>query len=394
MSLLARWPQVMADNYGTPKIALVRGSGALVWDEEGREYLDLLAGIAVNALGHAHPTVIAAVTTQLGTLGHTSNLAATAPAIELAEKLLELNGRDGRVFFCNSGAEANEAAFKLSRLTGRTGLVAAEGGFHGRTAAALAITGQPAKREPFEPLPGDVRFVPYGDSAAVAAAVDESTAAVILEPIQGEGGVVPPPAGYLRAAQESAERAGALFVLDEVQTGIARTGAWFSYQREGLTPDVIMLAKGLGGGIPIGATIAFGEAGHMWRPGSHGSTFGGNPVSCAAALAVLRTIETEGLLDNVDRVGKILRDGLGSAPGVSYVRGAGLLLGVVLADGIPAAEVEAAAREQGFLVNAIGANVIRLAPPLNLTEVQAQHAVEGLSDAIEATAAAVQGAQS
>lgn len=383
----------MADNYGTPKISLVRGSGALVWDEQGREYLDLLAGIAVNALGHAHPAVIEAVTAQLGTLGHTSNLAATAPAIELAEKLLALTGRDGRVFFCNSGAEANEAAFKLSRLTGRTGLVAAEGSFHGRTAAALAFTGQPAKRAPFEPLPGHVRFVPYGDAAAVAAVVDESTAAVVMEPIQGEGGVVPPPEGYLRDAQEAAARAGALFILDEVQTGIARTGAWFSYQRDALAPDVITLAKGLGGGLPIGATIAFGEAGGMWRPGSHGSTFGGNPVSCAAALAVLRAIEAEGLLDNVERIGRILRNGLSPAEGVAYVRGAGLLLGIVLVEGIPAAVVETAARERGLLVNAIGTNVIRLAPPLNLTEAQANQAMERLTDAIDATAARSQGAR-
>lgn len=393
MSLLDRWPQSMADNYGTPKIALVRGSGARVWDEDGTEYLDLLAGIAVNALGHAHPAVIEAVTAQLGTLGHTSNLAATPPAIELAERLLDLAGREGRVFFCNSGAEANEAAFKLSRLTGRTGLVAAEGGFHGRTAAALGLTGQPAKREPFEPLPGHVRFVPYGDTDAMTAAVDESTSAVILEPIQGEGGVLPPPPGYLTAAQGSAHRAGALFVLDEVQTGIGRTGSWFSYQRESLTPDVITLAKGLGGGIPIGATIAFGGAADLWRPGTHGSTFGGNPVSCAAALAVLRTIETENLLDNVQRAGQILRDGLSSSPGVAYVRGSGLLLGVVLVEGVPAGDVEAAARNRGLLVNAIGANLIRLAPPLNLTEAQARRAVERLSDAIDATALQMQGAQ-
>lgn len=391
MSLLERWPKVMADNYGTPKIALVRGSGALVWDEDGREYLDLLAGIAVNALGHAHPAVVESVATQLACLGHTSNLAATAPGIELAERLLELTGRDGRVFFCNSGAEANEAAFKLSRLTGRQGLVAAEGGFHGRTTAALALTGQPAKREPFEPLPGHVRFVPYGDESALDAAVDATTAAVVLEPIQGEGGVVPPPPGYLAAAQASAARVGALFILDEVQTGIARTGAWFSYQRDGLTPDVITLAKGLGGGLPIGAMIAFGEAGHMFRPGSHGSTFGGNPVSCAAALAVLRTIDAEGLLDNVVRVGQMLQEGLEAAPGVVAVRGAGLLLGVVLADGIAASDVESAARDRGLLVNAIGSGVIRLAPPLILTEDQAQRAVSELTSAISQVAALSKG---
>ena len=391
VNLLQRWPQAMADNYGTPKIALVRGSGARVWDEQGNEYLDLLAGIAVNALGHAHPAVVEAVSAQLSTLGHTSNLAATTPAIELAERLLAMSGREGRVFFCNSGAEANEAAFKLSRLTGRTGLVAAEGGFHGRTAAALALTGQPAKRAAFEPLPGDVTFVPYGDPAALAGAVTEATAAVILEPIQGEGGVVPPPVGYLRAAQEAAAEAGALFILDEVQTGIGRTGSWFGYQREDLHPDVITLAKGLGGGLPIGATIAFGEVGHMWQPGSHGSTFGGNPASCAAALAVLDTIEAEGLLDNATAVGQILQEALASAPGVVTVRGAGLLLGVVLAEGIPAGQVEEAARERGMLVNAIGASVIRLAPPLILTEEQAQRVVAGLAEAIATVAAQLPG---
>ena len=391
VNLLQRWPQAMADNYGTPKIALVRGSGARVWDEQGNEYLDLLAGIAVNALGHAHPAVVEAVSAQLSTLGHTSNLAATTPAIELAERLLAMSGREGRVFFCNSGAEANEAAFKLSRLTGRTGLVAAQGSFHGRTAAALALTGQPAKRAAFEPLPGDVTFVPYGDPAALAGAVTEATAAVILEPIQGEGGVVPPPVGYLRAAQAAAAKAGALFILDEVQTGIGRTGSWFGYQREDLHPDVITLAKGLGGGLPIGATIAFGEVGHMWQPGSHGSTFGGNPASCAAALAVLDTIEAEGLLDNATAVGQILQEALASAPGVVTVRGAGLLLGVVLAEGIPAGQVEEAARERGMLVNAIGASVIRLAPPLILTEEQAQRVVAGLAEAIATVAAQLPG---
>lgn len=384
--LLARWPQAIADTYGTPKISLVRGQGALVWDENGREYLDLLAGIAVNALGHAHPAVIKAVTDQLATLGHTSNLAATAPAIELAERLLALAGRDGRVFFCNSGAEANEAAFKLSRLTGRTGLVAAQGSFHGRTAAALALTGQPAKREPFEPLPGDVRFIDYGDLEQLA--FDETIAAVVLEPIQGEGGVVPPPPGYLRHAQQAAATAGALFILDEVQTGVGRTGSWFAFQREDLLPDVVTLAKGLGGGLPIGATLAFGETAEMWQPGSHGSTFGGNPVSCAAALAVLDTVEAEGLLENATRVGDLLRTGLAGVRGVAEVRGAGLLLGVVLDAGVPATEVEAVAREGGLLVNAIGASVIRLAPPLTLTVTQAQHAVGVLSEAIAAVVAA------
>lgn len=381
-SLRQRWPESIADTYGTPKLSLVRGRGAVVWDDEGREYLDLLAGIAVNALGHAHPAVIEAVTTQLGTIGHTSNLAATAPAIELAERLLEMTGRPGRVFFCNSGAEANEAAFKLSRLTGRTALVAAEGSFHGRTTAALALTGQPAKREPFLPLPGEVRFVTYGDPEQLI--FDSTVAAVVLEPIQGEGGVIPAPPGYLPQAQQAAADAGALFILDEVQTGVGRTGAWFAHQHEGLTPDVVTLAKGLGGGLPIGATIAFGEVADLWQPGSHGSTFGGNPVSCAAALAVLDTIAADDLLGNAIRVGEVLQAGLIGSPGVSDVRGAGLLRGVVLAEGISAAEVEAAARASGLLVNAIGASVIRLAPPLILTEDQANRAVEVLATVIAA----------
>ncbi|MEY3734768.1 MAG: hypothetical protein RL347_2127, partial [Actinomycetota bacterium] len=303
-----RWQAALMDNYGTPPVALVRGSGARVWDAEGREYVDLLAGIAVNALGHAHPGVVAAVADQMSTLGHTSNLAMTAPAIELAERLLALldpsDVRDGRVFFCNSGAEANEAAFKLTRRTGRSRVVVAERSFHGRTMGSLALTAQPAKQDPFRPLPGDVVTVPFGDTSALAAAVDADTAAVFLEPIQGEGGVIPAPPGYLRAAREICDAHGALLVFDEVQTGIGRTGSWFAHQAmdNGVVPDVITLAKGLGGGLPIGAMVAFGEAAHLLGPGSHGSTFGGNPVSCAAALAVLDAIESDGLLARVGEV--------------------------------------------------------------------------------------------
>ncbi len=373
------------DTYGTPPLALVRGSGAHVVDADGREYLDLLAGIAVNALGHAHPAVVEAVTRQVSTLGHVSNLAISTPAVQLAERLLALFGRDGRVFLCNSGAEANEAAFKLARRTGRTGMVAATGGFHGRTMGALALTGQPGKADPFRPLPGDVTFVPYGDAAALAAAVDDGTAAVLLEPIQGEGGVVTPAAGYLAAAQDAARAAGALFVLDEVQTGIGRTGTWFAHQPAGLTPDVVTLAKGLGGGLPIGACVAFGDAAGLLGPGQHGSTFGGNPVSCAAALAVLDTIEADGLLERATVVGRALSDGVRGLghPLVADVRGAGLLLGIVLAQPV-AKDAEAALRERGVLVNAVAPAVLRLAPPLVLTDADVAQFLRVLPDALDA----------
>lgn len=386
---LQRWRSNVADTYGTPSVVLVRGSGAIVWDAEGNEYLDLLAGIAVNALGHAHPAVIEAVTTQLATLGHTSNLVATLPAIELAERLLRLTGRSGRVFFANSGAEANEAAFKLSRLTGRPTIIAALGSFHGRTAAALSLTGQQAKRSAFEPLVPTVRFVPFGDERALAQAVDDSVAAVMLEPIQGEGGVVVPPPGYLAAAQRIAHSAGALFMVDEVQTGVGRTGTWFAHQHESLAPDAMALAKGLGGGLPIGALVAFGDAGQLWQPGMHGSTFGGNPTSCAAALAVLDTIETEGLLEHAQQMEAVIRRGLSGVPGVRGIRGQGLLLGILLTPAISASEVQAAALRRGLIINAIGSDVLRLAPPLVITEEQTRGAVEVLSEIISDHAASV-----
>jgi acetylornithine aminotransferase len=367
-ALRQRWQQSMMDNYGTPPLALVKGEGAVVTDEDGRQYVDLLGGIAVNALGHAHPAVVAAVSQQIATLGHVSNLYVAEPPVALAELLLALAGRPGRVLFCNSGAEANEAAFKLSRLTGRTHVVAAQGGFHGRTMGALALTGQPAKADPFRPLPGEVTHVPYGDPAALAAAVTDRTAMVVLEPIQGENGVVVPPPGYLAAAREICTAAGALLVLDEVQTGIGRTGHWYAHQADGVEPDVVTLAKGLGGGLPIGACMAFGAAADLFTPGAHGTTFGGNPVSCAAALAVIRTIAGEGLLDNVKRVGEQIRRGA-EALGLP-VRGAGLLLGIVL-DGPVAAPVAGALRERGFLVNPVQPGVLRLAPPLILTTEQA-----------------------
>ena len=383
MNLLDRWQQSLMDNYGTPPLALVRGEGAVVWDETGQSYVDLFGGIAVNALGHAHPAVVAAVTRQVATLGHVSNLFAAEPPIALAELLLALAGRPGKVFFCNSGAEANEAAFKLSRRTGRTHVVAAHGGFHGRTMGALALTGQPAKTDPFRPLPGEVTHVPYGDPGALAAAVTDATAMVILEPIQGEGGVVVPPPGYLAAAREITRTHGALLVLDEVQTGVGRTGHWFFHQAEGVEPDVVTLAKGLGGGLPLGATLAFGEAAALLGPGSHGSTFGGNPISCAAGLAVVSTIASEGLLDHVKRIGERLRRGIEALghPLVQEVRGAGLLLGVVLT--APAAGTLAKALHgKGFLTNPVQPDVLRLAPPLILRAEQADAFLAALAAAL------------
>ncbi|MQY21118.1 acetylornithine transaminase [Nocardia macrotermitis] len=368
-----RWSASLMNNYGTPAIALVRGSGAELYDAEGKRYLDFLGGIAVNSLGHAHPAIVEAVTAQLSTLGHVSNLYASEPVIELAERLLAHFGDGaGRAFFCNSGTEANEAAFKIARLTGRSKIVACEEAFHGRTMGALALTGQPAKRAPFEPMPPGVVHVPYGDAEALAAVVDSDTAAVFLEPIMGESGVVVPPPDYLATARAITAEHGALLILDEVQTGIGRTGHFYAHQAAGLVPDVITLAKGLGGGLPIGAVLAQGRAAELLTPGLHGTTFGGNPVCAAAALAVLRTIDKEDLLHSVEKVGKVITDGIAELghPLVEHVRGAGLLIGIQLTR--PAsAQVELAARERGYLVNPAKPDVIRLAPPLILTETQA-----------------------
>ncbi|WP_329499759.1 acetylornithine transaminase [Kitasatospora herbaricolor] len=368
--LTGRWQHALMNNYGTPRIPLVRGEGAKLWDADGKQYTDFIGGIAVNALGTAHPAIVAAVTEQISSLGHISNLFLAEPTVKLAERLIELSGRDGRVFFSNSGAEANEAAFKISRLTGRTHLVSLEGAFHGRTMGALALTAQPAKQDPFRPLPGDVTHVPFGDVEALRAAVTTETAAVFLEPVQGENGAVPLPDGYLRAAREITRATGTLLILDEIQTGIGRTGHWFAHQAfEGVEPDVVTLAKGLGGGLPIGATLAFGPAADLLQPGNHGTTFGGNPVVCAAALAVLDTIESEGLLEHVRKLGDRLRTGVEAIgdPLVSHVRGAGLLLGIVLTEPV-SAKIQAAAQEAGFLVNAAVPDAVRLAPPLVLTE--------------------------
>ncbi|MFP1628296.1 acetylornithine transaminase [Streptomyces sp. 5K101] len=385
--LTHRWQGVMTDNYGTPRLSLVRGEGARVWDADGTEYTDFVGGIAVNALGHAHPAIVEAVSRQIASLGHVSNLFVAEPPVALAERLVQLFGRPGRVYFSNSGAEANEAAFKIGRLTGRGHMVATSGGFHGRTMGALALTGQPAKQEPFLPLPPDVTHVPYGDAEALRAAVTEDTALVIIEPIQGENGVVVPPRGYLEAAREITRATGTLLVLDEVQTGIGRTGHWFEHQaHQGVEPDIVTLAKGLGGGLPIGATVVFGEAADLLKPGQHGTTFGGNPVACAAGLAVLDTLAADGVLDSVKRLGEKLRDGIEGLghPAVSHVRGSGLLLGIVLT-GPLAPKVQQAAQDAGFLVNAPAPDVVRLMPPLIIGDAEVDAFLQALPGILDAS---------
>jgi len=368
-----RYAGALMNTFGAPKLVLTRGEGAHVWDEDGKEYVDLLAGIAVNALGHAHPALVSAVTSQMESLGHVSNFFTSHPQVELAEALLARvpGGETGRVFFTNSGTEANEAGFKLTRRTGRTHIVAAQGAFHGRSMGALALTAKEAYRKPFEPLPGEVTFVPYGDASALAAAVTDETAAIILEPIQGEAGVIVPPADYLAAARAVADEHGALLWLDEVQSGLGRTGRWFAHETSGVTADIVTLAKGLGGGFPIGACIGLGRAATLFEPGNHGTTFGGNPVACAAGLAVIDTIEADGLLEHVTVLGQKLRDGLAADPRVARVDGEGLFIGVVLA-GPDSGAVAAAALEAGFILNNATPERIRIVPPLVLTEDDAE----------------------
>ena len=379
---IERYQGALMNTFGPPQRVLVRGEGAYVWDVDGNRYLDLLGGIAVNALGHAHPAILDAVTTQLGTLGHVSNFFTSTPQVELAEKLLQLVGADsvdggGRVFFTSSGTEANEAAFKATRRTGRTTIVVAEGSFHGRTMGALALTSKAAYRTPFEPLPGDVRWVRYGSTDALEAAVDDTVAAVLLEPIQGEAGVIVPPDDYLPAARRIASEHSALLWIDEVQTGIGRTGDWFAHHHSGVTPDLVTVAKGLGGGIPIGAFIALGDAGTLLQPGNHGTTFGGNPVATAAALAVIATIEDERLLENARAVGDRIRADLADHPLVSDTTGRGLLVGIVLSRPV-SADVQKAALNAGLIINNPTPDRLRLAPPLILTADQADDAVKTL----------------
>ncbi len=382
---IERYEHSLMNTYGPPRRVLVRGDGCYVWDEDGRCYLDLLGGLAVNVLGHGHPALVAAVTEQLRTLGQVSNFFATPLQVALAERLLEVSCADGgRVFFVNSGTEALEAAFKMARRTGRSTIVAATGGFHGRTMGSLALAGKPAIREPFAPLPGGVVHVPYADVDALAAAVGADTAAVVLEPIQGEAGVRVPPAGYLRAARQITRRHGALLVLDEVQTGVGRTGEWFAFQHDGVRPDIVTVAKGLGGGFPIGACLGFGPAADLLGPGSHGSTFGGNPVAAAAGLAVLETIERDGLLDNVNKVGDQLRRGVESLgdPLVAGVRGRGLLLAIELTTPV-ATQAAVAALDAGFIVNPVSSDALRLAPPLVLSGDQVESFVGALPSILD-----------
>ena len=385
-----RYDRTLMNTFGHPRRVFVRGRGADVWDADGRHYTDLLAGLAVHALGHAHPAVLEAISGQAATLGHISNLFASPPQIELGERLvglatLDAPGTPARVFFANSGTEANEAAFKLSRRTGRGRIVAMEGSFHGRTMGALAITHNEHYREPFEPLPGGVEFLPAGDIEALRTALGPDVAALVVEPIQGEAGVRELPAGYLEAARELTEAAGALLIIDEVQTGMGRTGAWMAHHllAPGVVPDVVTLAKGLGGGIPIGAVVATGQAAALLEPGQHGTTFGGNPVACAAALAVIGTIRSQSLLERVQQLGSAWSRELAAVDGVDQVRGRGLLLGVGLEDGLPpAAEIAAALAARGFIVNAPRPDTIRLAPPFILFDDDARAFTTTLSEVL------------
>ena len=369
-NLVDRWNASIQNNYGTPGIALVKGKGVVVTDSDGNKYLDFLGGIATNILGHAHPAIIKAVSEQIATLSHVSNFYAHPNAINLAEKLIQMTGeKNAKVFFCQSGAEANEAALKLSRRTGKSKVVAAQGAFHGRTMGALSLTGQPAKREPFLPLIKGVKHVPYGDIGAMRKAVTKKTAMVIIEPIMGEAGVIGPPSDYLKQLREICNDKGALLVIDAVQTGMGRTGDWFGYEYSGITPDVITLAKGLGGGLPLGAMIAIGTAADLFQPGDHGSTFGGNPVTTAAALAVIKVIETKDILSKVEKQGRFLIQELALIPGVKEVRGAGLLLGIEL-ETLDAKQIANSLSEIGILVNAANESTIRIAPALIVTDVQ------------------------
>ncbi|HEY5785542.1 MAG TPA: acetylornithine transaminase [Microlunatus sp.] len=384
--VLEHYQQSVMNTFGTPKRVFVRGEGPYVWDADGRRHLDLLSGLAVTALGHAHPTVLAAITGQIATLGHVSNFFTTPAQVALAERLTAMVGAPGeaRVFFTNSGTEANEAAFKITRATGRTKIIANEGAFHGRSMGALAITHNPKYREPFAPLPGEVVFVPYGDADALAAAVDDETAAVVLEPIQGENGIVVPPQGYLARARTICDAHDALLWIDEVQTGMGRTGSWLVHVDQGVRADVVTLAKGLGNGFPIGACLAIGRAAQLLGPGSHGSTFGGNPVAAIAGLAVIAVIERDDLLTRATQLGEHLVTTITGLqhPMITGVRGRGLLRGVTLAAPV-AAQVADAALDAGFIINAPRPDVLRLAPPLIITAEQLDGFVAVLPDLLD-----------
>ncbi|QGN57060.1 acetylornithine transaminase [Nostocoides sp. HKS02] len=385
--LLERYRRSVMGVFGLPPLVLSHGDGCYVWDVDGRRYLDLVGGIAVNALGHGHPALVSAISKQAGEAIHISNLFTSEAQIALAERLIGIAGapEGSAVFFANSGAEAIEAAIKLSRRTGRSGLVAAEGAFHGRTTGALALTHKAAYREPFEPLIPGVVHVPYGDEEALRAAVGPDTAAVVLEPLQGEAGVLSAGTAYLRLARELTREHGALLVLDEIQTGIGRTGTWFAFQQAGIVPDAITVAKGLGGGVPIGALVAFGPTvAGLLTAGQHGTTFGGNPLAASAGLAVIDTIEEQGLLAHTASVGQHFADAVSALghPEVTGVRGAGLLRAVTLAHPV-AAQVAVAAREAGFIVNPVAPDALRLAPPLVVTADQLDTFVAALPGLLE-----------
>ena len=374
------WNNIFLNNYGTPAIELVAGEGVIVKDSHGSIYLDFLSGIAVNSLGHAHPVIIEAVSDQIKKLSHTSNFYANDPSIKLAEKLIAITNFDAKVFFCNSGTEANEAAIKLSRRTGKKQLIAAHNSFHGRTMGSLSITGQMAKQKPFEPLIGDVKFIDINTKSGVRK-IKRKSAAVFLESIQGEGGVTPCNDEFLQSVRSKTIKTKTLLVMDEVQTGLGRTGNWFGYEKSGIKPDVITLAKGLGGGLPMGAMLVTGEAKELFEPGQHGSTFGGNPVVASAALATLYFIEKEDLLNNATNMGQLLIKLITQIEGVIEVRGRGLLLGVGLKD-VMAKDVELECRKLGLLLNAVNENTLRLAPALIVNIDQVKRCAEIIDDAI------------
>jgi acetylornithine aminotransferase len=369
-NLSINWSDVMQNNYGEPSITLTSGKGIFVADENGKKYLDFLGGIATNALGHAHPSIVKAVSKQIATLGHVSNLYAHPAGLQLAQKLIDMTGdQTARVFFCNSGAEANEAALKLSRKTGRTRIVATIDSFHGRTMGAISLTGQPSKRNPFKPLIKNIKHVTFGDITQMRKAVNSKTAMVIVEPIMGEAGVIVPPLGYLKQLRDMCNEHGVLLVFDCVQTGMGRTGTWFGYEDEKIRPDVITLAKGLGGGLPLGAMISLGSTTPRFSPGEHGTTFGGNPVAAAAGLAAINVIEKNRLMTSARSFEKRLKIKLEVVRGVTEVRGRGLLIGIGL-NGDYAKELAGLLADRGILVNAPNADTIRIAPPLIVNKVQ------------------------
>lgn len=382
------WDKFFLNNYGTPKIELVEGEGVVVKDSQGNIYLDFLSGIAVNSLGHAHPVIVEAVNKQISQLSHTSNFYANKPALDLAEKLIEISGLDAKVFFCNSGAEANEAALKLTRRTGKKKLLSANGSFHGRTIGALSITGQLAKQKPFKPLLSGIKFIDINTKSAVRK-IKRNTAAIFLESIQGEGGVVPCSDEFLTNIRQKTLKTKTLMIMDEVQTGMGRTGDWFGYEQSKIKPDVITLAKGLGAGLPMGALLVAGDAKDLFEPGQHGSTFGGNPVVASAALATIKFIEKENLLMNVANMGKLLGELLGQVQGVKEVRGRGLLLGVCL-DNLSAKDVEAECKNLGLLINAVTEDTLRIAPAFIVNIEQVQRCAEIIEDAIKNVSKLVQ----